>query len=248
MNFIINTELLLKDVSVMTTAFNRSNSTSSVIECFNFETQSSKRSSTIDNAGHECNSSYEMPSIAPYNGPIPARLIGFNEGRCEKVHHGTIHFYIDDRLFNCTWNNPDKYVPLLRQYDSVIGPDFSQYVDMTYNERYYNAWRNRTLTAFWQACGIDVIPNVTWSRPDSYCYSFAGIPRHSVVAVNCTAILGHSLSLYLWQKGYNEMLRILNPRLIIRYGDRIAGEDESISIYFPNEHLQRLRRLPKKHK
>ena len=28
---------------------------------------------------------------------------------------------------------------------------------------------------------------------------------------------------------------------IIRYGDKIAGEDESISTYYPNNHLNRMR-------
>lgn len=246
MKFIVNSEQLLKSLTALSNSLSQSTITSPIIECFNFGTQSSSRSSAYVDVVEESISSYEMPAIAPYEGPAPARLVGFNEARCEETHQGTVHFYIDDRLFNCTWNNPEGYVPLLKQYDSVIGPDFSQYVNMTYDERYYNAWRNRTLTSRWQSYGINVIPNVTWSLPDSYEYSFSGIPQHSVIAVNCTAIIGKDTSRYLWLKGYNEMLRRLEPRLIIRYGDRMPGEKEEISVFFPNERLQRLRCMPRK--
>ena len=246
MKFQINSELLLKQLSNLSGVLSQNTSTSSVIDCFKFETHSSVCSHTIADFASERITSIEMPSIEPYEGPAPTRLVGFNEARCEKEHYGTVHFYLNDPLFECVWNNPLKYVPILKQYDSVIGPDFSQYTDMTYDERYFNAWRNRTLTAEFQIQGINVIPNVSWSLPDSYSYSFTGIPKHSIIAVNCTAIRGYNLSKYLWLKGYKEMLRQLEPRLIIRYGDRMPGENEAISVYFPNERLQRLRRLPRK--
>ncbi len=243
MKFIVNSQQLLKQLSSLSGVLT---STSSVIDCFKFETHSTGRSQAITDIACERVTAIEMPPIESHEGPVPSRLVGFNEARCKHEHSGTVHFYINDGLFKCIWNDRNKYVPLLRQYESVIGPDFSQYVDMTYDERYYNAWRNRTLTAEWQSYGINVIPNVTWSLPDSYDYSFSGIPKHSIIAVNCTAIRGYNLSKYLWLKGYKEMLRQLEPRLIIRYGDRMPGENEAISVYFPNERLQRLRRLPRK--
>lgn len=246
MKFIVNEEQLIKQLSLLSGALNKSTNTSSVIDCFKFETYSSGLSQTIPDITSEPISTLEMPSIDPYDGPVPSRLVGFNEAKCEKEHYGTVHFYLDDSLFECVWNNTSKYVPLLKKYESIIGPDFSQYTDMTYDERYYNAWRNRTLTAHFQSYGINMITNVTWSLPDSYSYSFTGIPKHSIIAVNCTAIRGYNLSKYLWMKGYEEMLRQLEPRLIIRYGDRMPNENESISVYFPNERLQRLRRLPRK--
>ena len=246
MNFIVNSELLLEQLTAFSNIASQTTSTTSEIDCFKFETHSTGRLQTITDIARERITSFEMPPIEPYEGPAPSRLVGFNEARCEHEHSGTVHFYINDDLFKCVWNDKNKYVPLLRQYESVIGPDFSQYVDMTYDERYYNAWRNRTLTAEWQSYGINVIPNVTWSLPDSYDYSFSGIPKHSVIAVNCTAIYGHNLTRYLWRKGYEEMMQRLEPRLIIRYGDKMPGENEAISVYFPNERLQRLRRLPRK--
>lgn len=42
-------------------------------------------------------------------------------------------------------------------------------------------------------------------------------------------------------KGYDAAISILNPKLIIRYGDKMPNEDEGRSIYFENENLKRLR-------
>ena len=162
MKFIVNSEQLLKQLSSMSGVLSQTTSTSSVIDCFKFETQSTGHSQTITDIACERIKPFEMPTIESFAGPAPSRLVGFNEARCEHEHFGTVHFYINDDLFKCVWNDKNKYLPLLRQYESVIGPDFSQYVDMTYDERYYNAWRNRTLTAEWQSYGINVIPNVTW--------------------------------------------------------------------------------------
>ena len=86
-----------------------------------------------------------------------------------------------------------------------------------------------------------MIPNVSWSRPDSYNYAFIGIPKHGVIAINCTAIKGNPMSRYFWMKGYDAAISALDPTLIIRYGDKMPNEDEARSIYFENENLKKLR-------
>jgi hypothetical protein len=92
-----------------------------------------------------------------------------------------------------------------------------------------------------QSCGIIVIPNVTWSAPDSYDYCFDGIPSKSVIAINSSGISQSDLNKYLWLKGYNEAIKRLSPTHIIRYGDMINGEYPDISVYFNNERLLSLR-------
>lgn len=122
MKFIVNSEQLIKQLQSLSGVLSQNTSTSSVIDCFKFETQSSEPTSGNVDKTKEKPLDYEMPSIAPYDGPIPTRLVGFNEARSEKEHYGTVHFYIADGHFNCTWNHPEKYIPLFMQYDSVIGP------------------------------------------------------------------------------------------------------------------------------
>lgn len=47
--------------------------------------------------------------------------------------------------------------------------------------------------------------------------------------------------MYLWRKGYEEALRVLEPILIIRHGDKMPGEREDISVYYENINLKNLR-------
>jgi hypothetical protein len=198
-------------------------------------------SATIDTVSH----AFQLPDMDISSVKTPTRLVDFCEARAEKEHYGTVHFFIDDRKFECVWNNPSKYLPLFEQYDSIIGPDYSQHVDMSYDARMYNIYRNKTLTDYMIQQGLNVIYNVSWSLPDTYDYSFSDIPLYSVIAINCTGIWGHYVSRYLWLQGYREALARLKPRQIIRYGDRMPGEAEDISVFFPNERLLRLRQLPK---
>ena len=150
-------------------------------------------------------------------------------------------FYEPDTNFARVLHNPKRYVEPLKKFSCVVGPDFSQKIGMNEFMRYSNNWWNKALTAFYQSQGVVMIPNVTWSDPASYAYAFMGLPKHSVIAINCTGIKGNHAAMYLWRKGYEEALRMLEPILIIRYGDRMPGEREDISVYYENINLKNLR-------
>ena len=183
----------------------------------------------------------DLPTIKPYSGPLPQAFVPFHMARAARNYHAFVHFYIDDYRFERLWTNPDAYLALLRRFEGVIGTDFSQLGDMPYPQRLWNCYRNRLLGQWMQKNGINYIHNVTWSLPDSYDYSFAGLPQHSVIAINCTGIAGSPCSKYLWYKGYEQAILRLKPSLIIRYGTRMPGENEAISRYFKNEQLNLLR-------
>lgn len=183
---------------------------------------------------------YEMPSIQPC-GIIPSSLVSFNAALTAKNYDQCVHFFIDDYQFERIWNLPERYVECLKRFQCVIAPDFSQYTDMPYPQRMWNNYRGKFIGALLQSHGIVVIPNVTWSLPDSYGYCFNGIPQHSVVAINSTGAARYGLSRFLWLKGYREALRRLNPTAIIRYGNVIEGEDMSLGIFFNNERILNLR-------
>lgn len=183
---------------------------------------------------------YEMPSLKPCL-VIPSALVPFNMAFTEKNYDRCVHFFIDDYQFERIWNQPFRYVRLLTCFKCVIAPDFSQYIDMPYPQRLWNNYRGKLIGAWLQSQGIAVILNVTWSLPDSYDYCFAGIPKRSVVAINSTGAARYGLARFLWLKGYREAISRLNPIAIIRYGNIISGEDESLGIYFQNERLIKLR-------
>lgn len=183
---------------------------------------------------------YEMPTLIPC-GIVPTSLVSFNAALTAKDHNQCVHFFIDDYQFERIWNLPDRYVECLKKFQCVIAPDFSQYTDMPYPQRIWNNYRGKLIGAWLQYQGITVIPNVTWSLPDSYDYCFDGIPQQSVIAINSIGAARYGLTRYLWLKGYREAVRRLNPIVIIRYGNVIDGEDTSLGIYFNNDRLQRLR-------
>lgn len=183
---------------------------------------------------------YEMPTLKACN-IIPTSLVSFNAALTAKDHNQCVHFFIDDYQFERIWNLPDRYVECLRQFRCVIAPDFSQYTDMPYPQRMWNNYRGKFIGAWLQSQGVTVIPNVTWSLPDSYDYCFDGIPQQSVIAINSTGAARYGLTRFLWLKGYREALSRLRPLAIIRYGTMIPGEDTSVSIYFNNERVLNLR-------
>lgn len=184
---------------------------------------------------------FDMPIIEESELEVPSRLLPFNVAMANHDYDCTVHFYINDSLFARILNNPSRYLPVLKRFKSVISPDFSQFSDFPYALRMCNAYWNRALAAWWQLNGVRVIFNVTWSLPDSYKYSFCGLPKHAILAINSIGVKRHNLSQYLWIKGYREALNLLCPRLIVRYGDVMVGEDIGKSIYFSNEHLNRMR-------
>lgn len=183
----------------------------------------------------------KMPVLEPFNGEIPNRMVAFDEAFNKNITDCIVHFYEDDRRFLRLFRKPEKYVSFLCKCKLVIEPDLSQYVNMAYQIRYAHAYLNRAMAAYLQRQGANVVSNMTWTGCDSYDYSIDGRPWNSVVAVNCTGVLAHDMSKYIWREGYRNVVLPLHPTRIIRYGDRMPDENTSISIYFDNERIKRLR-------
>ena len=182
-----------------------------------------------------------LPALVPYCGETPTRLVPFNEAYAYKDYNCTVHFFIDDLLFIRVLRNPEKYLDFFKKCNSVIGTDLSQYADMPAEDRYFCAYINSAFSAYLQRNGVKVIPNITWSLPDSYVYSWSSMPYHSVIAINCKGVMQHDASMYLWMKGYTAACTTLLPSLIVRFGTIMPGEDRAISLYFENERLYHMR-------
>ncbi len=182
-----------------------------------------------------------MPILNPYDAPTPSNIVLFHERNSMFSSDSTCGFYTEDWRFMQIAKNPLDYVSDMKRFQSVIGPDFSQLVGMTDEMRRKNCYLNKAISQLWQVRGVNMIPNITWSTPDSYPYSVAGAPKHSVIAINSMGVKKYAVSVYLWRRGYEFMLETLEPSLIVRYGDKMPGECEDISVYFPNKHLLRMR-------
>lgn len=137
-----------------------------------------------------------------------------------------IHFFLDDYQFMRLWNNPERYVDLLKKFNCVLSPDFSLYADYPTALQIYNHYRKHWLAAYWQMYGIEVIPTICWSDEKSFEWCFDGEPKHSTVAVSSIGTQNNKTAKELFLKGYNEMMKHLQPEAIIFYGkapDECAG-------------------------
>ena len=86
------------------------------------------------------NDFWQMP-IIENDGFIPDELIGFNYAKSNKDKNVGIHFYLDDYQFERIWNYPEKYYDVLMEYDCILSPNFSLYMDMPMAMKIWNTYR-----------------------------------------------------------------------------------------------------------
>lgn len=187
---------------------------------------------------------FRMPVLEPANVPVPEKLIPFNVAvRLNRVPAGRgVHFFLDDYQFERVWNAPERYVETLRRFDCVFTPDFSLYLDMPPAMKIWNIYRARTIGQFWQREGVRVVPALSWAEPESFEYCFDGLPRGSTLAVarigvECNAYFG-----YIWNAGFAEALRRLQPEKIFFYGKKhpLPQTDANV-FFFENDRIKSLR-------
>jgi hypothetical protein len=147
----------------------------------------------------------------------PEQAIPFDKALNAKEKQQWVHFYIDDYRFERIWNNPKRYLPILRRFDGVITPDFSLYEDMPRAMQIWNTYRNRALGFWLQKKGLNVIPSLNWSDEKSYSFCFEGIARGCNVAISSYGTLRNPRNKELYTNGLEAMLDILAPHAIIHY-------------------------------
>lgn len=146
------------------------------------------------------------------------KLIGFNEAKSSKNKDCGVHFFLDDYQFIRCWNNPDRYVEMLKGFKCVLSPDFSLFTDFPKSLQIYNHYRKHWLGAYWQMCGIEVIPTICWSNEESFAWCFDGEPVGGTVAVSSVGTQNNKHAKELFINGYKEMIKRLEPKTVIFYG------------------------------
>ena len=175
---------------------------------------------------------YGIPEMQSTN-TIGDKLWRFMDWRdCENPSEYIVHFYYDDYKFIQAWRTPDKYIERLRQYKAVISPDFSLYTDFPRSLQILACYRRQWVGAYWQMQGLDVIPDVVWGDEESFNYCFEGIPKGGTVAVSTVGVWQdkdwNNSENALFKKGYDEMMRRIEPSTVILYGSEIDGLDGNI--------------------
>ena len=126
-----------------------------------------------------------------------------------------VHFFVDDYRFNGVYDNPERTFERYSQYAFLLSPDFSTYADMDLWRQLESVAKNRWVGAYWQSKGLTVIPTISWGLSQSYEFCFDGVEKGSTVAVG---MVGCKQSGYNFMRGYNEMLKRLEPEKIICFG------------------------------
>jgi len=103
----------------------------------------------------------------------------------------------------------------LRRNAFLLTPDFSLYADMPLWKQIENVGKNRWVGAYWQSKGLSVIPTIAWSTARSFDFCYDAVEKHGAVAVGMIGCKGNKLG---FMRGYNEMLKRLEPDSIIVFG------------------------------
>ena len=162
---------------------------------------------------------YEIPIIMPEKD-IPSKLqwIPFNYAKTAAEFAG-VHFFIDDYQFIRLWNQPTQYIQILKRFPCVCSPDFSTYSDMPMAMQIYNHYRKHWLAAYWQSQGIKVYPTISWSTEKSFEWCFDGEPQKGIVAISSVGTQNNEKTKLAFLRGYEKMIKILDPTQIIFYGN-----------------------------
>ena len=181
------------------------------------------------------NDFWQMPTIRN-NGFIPDRLIGFNYAKSSKDKNCGIHFYVDDYQFERIWNYPEKYIDVLLEYDCILSPDFSLYMDMPMPMKVWNIYRSRFIGAYYQRFGIKVIPTISWAEAATFDFCFQGIPKGSIVSISTIGVKQDDTALACWRAGTAEMIKRIEPSTILVYGGKLPFDYGNTKVvYFDNQ-------------
>lgn len=162
---------------------------------------------------------YGIPELFPIDYDKQCDFVPFSDAKtCKDRENKGVHFFVDDYRFNRLWSDIDRYVDMLSQFKYVMTPDFSIYTDFPKAVQIYNHYRKHWVGAYLQEVGINIIPTISWSTPDSFEWCFDGEPAHSIVAVFSVGSANSKEKKRLFLAGYNEMLNRLEPDTILFYG------------------------------
>lgn len=184
---------------------------------------------------------YNCKSTTKHNFPIIKKqnintaeidLMSFTDAKLndDKNKNKTIHFFTYDWKFDKVYNNPENEFEKLKQYRYILSPDFSIFTNMPICLQMFSIFKNRWCGAYWQSKGLKVIPTISWGDKSSFDFCFEGVERGAVVAV-CTYYRENCEEEFIL--GYNEMLKRINPSVVICYDEPFDSMKGNIVKFTP---------------
>ena len=162
---------------------------------------------------------YGFVKLDPVLDALPRNLVPFNAVMTESHPEDKwFHFYVDDYRFNRIWNNPEKYIPILKRFEGGITPDFSMLVPMKEVEAIENCRKNRLLAYLFQKIGIPCVINVGWGYINTYTWAFDGIPCNSILCITTQGCMKNRVCKHSLVNGLHELVRKKHPTKLFVYG------------------------------
>lgn len=188
------------------------------------DTWKSRKSGELDKLNTSClfetDNPYGFPVVETSAGFKCGDLVGFHlcKNRKPEDNGKAVHFFLDDYKFEQIWTRPYDYIQLFQHYGNIVSPTFSIWSNQPYALNLFNMYRSRWCTRFYQEQGINVLVDVRWSDERSYDFAFSGIRRQTPVIVN-TVGTRYLENRRMFTKGFEEMLRVLEPSMLYVYGE-----------------------------
>ena len=171
--------------------------------------------------GIEFTSDNQFAQLQPYNGSTNFDVIAYSDRKKHTGKNQALHFFENDYVFReAVWNRLEQTTHSISKYDFVFTPDFSLWVDL--NTNFFNKesiFKTRFIGAYWQHCGFNVIPTVSWGNIDSFKYCLEGLPTNSILAISG---MGHRKSVAakkLWEYALRKIEEQKKPTMLLIYGE-----------------------------
>lgn len=148
-----------------------------------------------------------------------------------------MHFFLDDYRFEAVWANPHRGLDRIAVLGAALTPDFSMWRDMPLVMQQWQVYRSRWCGAWLLACGIDIVPTVTWAGPRTFEFAFAGLARHTTVAISTVGTRGREVR-RLFEAGCEALIERVAPAAVLVYGnaepaERVFGGTDIDVSYYP---------------
>lgn len=159
----------------------------------------------------------EIPVLKPTTA-LPDEMSLFSLAVSSHNHKGWVHFYEDDVKFERIWNNSERYLKTLMQFDGVIAPDFSIYRDMPLVMQQWNIYRSHAFAHALQSRKQNVIANLRFGDERTFAAACLGIPRNASFAIGTHGLVRDREDRRLLAAGLDYAVAHLEPKTIIVYG------------------------------
>lgn len=185
------------------------------LKCEKFKNNDVFKSFLVENASYD--GDLEIPVLTG-TSEIPYELVLFSKAKNLNINNKWVCFYEDDSKIESFWNNPRKYLSLMKRSRGVILPDFSVFRDMPLVQQNWNIYRSRVIGTWLESQGLEIIPNIRWADNRTYEICCLGIKENSTIAIGTHGLIKKNEERNHFIQGLDYVVGRLNPKNLVIYG------------------------------